>query len=373
MRILLILTDGYGCPGGIARVNLDLFETLCADPLVSEVVAVPRRTLAYPEPLPAKLVYEEAASGKGKIRYAARLLRRLLTDRSFDLILCTHLHLQPFATLSARLCGAPSALFLHGIEAWSAPRQVIRRVAANTADWYLSSTEMTLQRARTWLRIPESRTVVAPFGVDLARYSPGPASAEILDKYGLREKVVVLSLGRLAATERYKGCDEIISILGRLRETEPRLVYVIAGEGDDRARLEAKARDLGVAENVCFTGHISESEKVELYRIARAFALAGWGEGFGLVLLEALACGVPVLASTLDGTYEAIKRGALGVAVDPHDANALCAGILETLRRPAGQRLLGLEYFSHEAFGQRVHDMIVRVAGVGYGRSVPQT
>ena len=372
MRILLILTDGYGCPGGIARVNLDLFDTLCADPSVSEVVAVPRRTLARPGPLPAKLVYDEAASG-GRSSYVARLARRLLTDRRFDLVLCTHLHLQPFASLGARLCGAPSALFLHGIEAWSAPRQMIRRIAANTADWYLSSTEMTLERARTWLRIPESRTVVAPFGVDLARYSPGPASAEILDKYGLREKVVVLSLGRLAATERYKGCDEIIGILGRLRETEPRLVYVIAGEGDDRARLEAKAHDLGVAENVRFTGQISESEKVELYRVARAFALAGWGEGFGLVVLEALACGVPVLASTLDGTYEAIKRGALGVAVDPHDADALYEGILETLRRPVGQRLLGLEYFSREAFGQRVHDMIVQIAGVGYGRSVPQT
>lgn len=372
MRILLIITDGYGCPGGIARVNLDLFDTLCADPSVNEIVAVPRRTMADPGPLPAKLVYDKAASG-GRLRYGARLLQRLLTDRNFDLVLCTHLHLQPFASLSARLCGAPSALFLHGIEAWSAPRQMIRRLAANTADWYLSSTEMTLDRARTWLRIPESRTIVAPFGVDLARYTPGPASAEVLDKYDLREKVVVLSLGRLAATERYKGCDEIIDILGRLRAVEPRLVYVIAGDGDDRARLETKARDLGVARNVRFTGHISESEKVELYRVARAFALAGWGEGFGLVLLEALACGVPVVASTLDGTYEAIKRGTLGVAVDPHDANALYAGILEALRRPAGQRLLGLDYFSPEAFGQRVHDMIVQIAGGGYGRSVLQT
>lgn len=372
MRILLLLTDGYGCPGGIGQVNLDLIETLCADPSVSEVVAVPRRTLARPVSLPAKLIYDEPAS-RGDLSYVACLVRRLLKGHGFDLVLCTHLNLQSLASLSARLCGAPSALFLHGIEAWNAPRQAVRRLAANTADWYIAATEMTLARARTWLRIPESRGIVAPFGVDLARYSPGPASAEILDKYCLRDAVVLLSLGRLAASERYKGYDEILGILGRLRAVEPRLVYVVVGDGDDRARLEAKARDLGHADDVRFTGRVSESEKVELYRIARVFALAGWGEGFGLVLLEALACGVPVVASKLDGSYEAIKQGTLGVAVDPRDPDALYTGILEALGRSVGQRPVGLEYFSREAFGRRIHDMIAQISGVSYRRSVVQT
>ena len=101
--------------------------------------------------------------------------------------------------------------------------------------------------------------------------------------------------------------------------------------------------------------------------------LAGWGEGFGLVLLEALACGVPVVASKLDGSYEAVKQGALGVAVDPRDPDALCAGILEALRRPSGRRVLGLEYFSREAFGQRIHDLIAQIVGTGHRHSVPQT
>ena len=269
MRILLLLTDGYGCPGGIGRVNLDLIETLRANPSVSEVVAVPRRTLANPGPLPPNLTYDKGAS-RGDICYVVSLLRRLLRDRRFDLVLCTHLNLQLLAWFSARLCGAPSALFLHGVEAWNAPRRTIRRFAANTADWYIAATEMTLARARTWLHMAKARSIVAPFGVDLARYSPGAASAEILDKYYLREAVVLLSLGRLAASEQYKGYDEILGILGRLRAVEPRLVYVVAGDGDDRARLEAKARDLGVAENIRFTGHVSEGEKVELSIVLRA-------------------------------------------------------------------------------------------------------
>jgi glycosyltransferase involved in cell wall biosynthesis len=297
----------------------------------------------------------------------------MLSERGFDLVVCTHLHLQPLAWLSARLCGAPSVLFLHGIEAWSAPQQVMRRLAAKAADWYVAATALTFARARRWLRIPDARRIVAPFGVDLARYTPGAPSADILEKYRLRDSVVLLSLGRLAAGERYKGFDEVLDVLGRLRAAEPRLVYIIAGDGDDRPRLEAKARDLGIADHVRFTGHVSETEKLELYRAAHAFVLAGWGEGFGLVLLEALACGIPVVASTLDGSFEAIKQGALGVAVDPRDPDDLCVGILEALRRPSGQRVLGLEYFSREAFGQRIHDLIVQIVGTGYRRSVPQT
>jgi glycosyltransferase involved in cell wall biosynthesis len=372
MRVLLILTDGYGCPGGIARVNLDLIDSFCADTSVSKVVALARRTHARPEPINPKLDYDERAS-RGNLCFVTSLLRRVLVEGRYDLVVCTHLHLQPVAWLSARLCGAPSVLFFHGIEAWAVPRQALRRLAAKGADWYVAATALTLDRARRWLTIPDTRRIVAPFGVDLTRYVPGTVSAEVLEKYRLRDTVVLLSLGRLASGERYKGYDEILGILGRLRIAEPRLVYVIAGDGDDRSRLEAKARDLGIAAYVRFTGYVSEAEKLELYRAARAFVLAGWGEGFGLVLLEALACGVPVVASTLDGSFEAIKEGALGVAVDPHDPDALCAGILEALRRPSGQRLPGLGYFSREAFSHRIHDLIARIAGETYGRSVPQT
>jgi glycosyltransferase involved in cell wall biosynthesis len=178
-----------------------------------------------------------------------------------------------------------------------------------------------------------------------------------------------LTLGRLAAAERYKGYDEILEILSQLRSVERRLIYVIAGDGDDRVRLQSKALALGVADQVRFTGWVSEDEKVELYRAARAFALAGRGEGFGIVLLEALACGVPVVASTLDGSFEAIKNGQLGIAVDPRDPLSLRDGILEALRRPVGVRLPGLEYFSREEFRERVRNAVLRM--VEPGRRIP--
>jgi phosphatidyl-myo-inositol dimannoside synthase len=368
MRILLLLTDGYGCPGGIARVNLDLIDALSGCPAVEEIVVLPRRSMGRPDVSSAKLVYDDRAS-RGVPHYLARCARWMLMGRRFDLVICTHVNLQPLAWVASRANVAPSALFLHGIEAWVAPRNWLSRLTVGGAHWYLAATELTLGRARSWLRIPRSQSITLPFCVDLARFTPGHASAAVIEKYRLDGAIVLLTLGRLAAAERYKGYDEILEILSQLRSVERRLIYVIAGDGDDRVRLQSKALALGVADQVRFTGWVSEDEKVELYRAARAFALAGRGEGFGIVLLEALACGVPVVASTLDGSFEAIKNGQLGIVVDPRDPLSLRDGILEALRRPVGVRLPGLEYFSREEFRERVRNAVLRM--VEPGRRIP--
>jgi glycosyltransferase involved in cell wall biosynthesis len=154
-----------------------------------------------------------------------------------------------------------------------------------------------------------------------------------------------------------------MNALPGLLRSVPDLIYMIAGDGSDRARLETKARELGIADRVIFTGFICEHEKVDHYRLARAFALPGWGEGFGIVLLEAMACGVPVLGSTLDGTRDALLDGALGLLVNPHDHADLERGILETLRRPLGIVPAGLSYFSLARFQDRLAAIIKIIQG----------
>jgi phosphatidylinositol alpha-1,6-mannosyltransferase len=114
----------------------------------------------------------------------------------------------------------------------------------------------------------------------------------------------------------------------------PNIAYLIVGDGTDHHRLEEKARSLGVHERVVFAGYIPEREKADHYRLADAYVMPGRGEGFGIVYLEALACGVPVVASKLDGSREAVRDGALGILVDPNDAEGIKRGILEALARP---------------------------------------
>jgi phosphatidylinositol alpha-1,6-mannosyltransferase len=366
MRVLYLLTDGFGGQGGIAQFNRDLLRAICSHPDVSEVVAFPRYVSDQTGELPAKLAYD-ARYAHGKLRYVTGIFAWLLKSRSVELIICTHLHLQWLAALAHRIKRAPSLLVLHGVEAWTPAKTALRRAAARNADWVAAVSRFTLTRFSEWAPLSKDRTLILPCCVDLARFTPGSPSKAVSDKYKLRDAVVILSLGRIAKGERYKGFDELLDNLSELRRQEPNVLCVVAGDGDDRARLMAKALELGLSEAVRFTGFVPDDERVDLYRSARAFVLAGRGEGFGIVLLEAMACGIPVIASKLDGSFEAVRGGELGQVVDPRDGAALVAAIREAVHRPVGIRPAGLQDFGYQAFEGRVHkligDMTRRVCG----------
>jgi phosphatidylinositol alpha-1,6-mannosyltransferase len=117
---------------------------------------------------------------------------------------------------------------------------------------------------------------------------------------------------------------------------------------------------------VIFAGQVSEDDKVEYYNLADAFLMPGWGEGFGIVLLEAMACGLPTLASILDGSREALRDGELGVLVDPRNSEDLKQGIREILSRPK-KVPPGIEYFSFARYQERMHDMLDRIARDPHG------
>ena len=119
----------------------------------------------------------------------------------------------------------------------------------------------------------------------------------------------------------------------------PDLVYLIAGDGDDRSRLESKTRALGLDSHVVFAGYITEEEKAAHYRLADAFVMPGHGEGFGIVYLEAMACGITVVASKADASREAVCNGELGIFVDPKNPEELRDGILNLLAQPRGRAL----------------------------------
>jgi glycosyltransferase involved in cell wall biosynthesis len=326
------------------------------------VVAFPRYASEQIGKIPPKLHYELSCT-RGKLPYAFRVISWLLSCKRVELIVCTHLNLQPLASALRRITGAPSILVLHGVEGWTRPRAPLRRIAVRYADFIVAVSGYTLTRFSEWASLPEGRSAVLPCCVDLERFTPGPPSKAVVTKYGLANAAIVLSLGRLAGSERYKGFDELLEVLGDLRRLEPDVLLVIAGSGDDRARLEAKARAQGVHSFVRFTGYVPDEELIDLYRASRVFVLAGRGEGFGIVLLEAMACGIPVVASTLDGSFEAVGGGKLGTAVDPRDGVALVSAIREALHRPLGIRSSGLEYFGYRAFEGRVHELIRTMTG----------
>lgn len=350
MRVLVLLHDAYGGHGGIARFNRDLLDALAAEtaPPVEEIVVLPRRAPVMDEPVPVKISYDLRSAG-GIVRYGWRCIVTLLGGGRFDLVICGHIRLLPFALLWQ----APCALVLHGTEAWTPPNGLARRLAARP-DAFIAVSALTRDRFVAWSGADPARFHILPNTINTARFAPGPKDAGLVARYGLEGRRVVMTLARLDPGDSYKGIDAVIETLLRLAEAAPDVSYLVAGAGDDRARLERLARDTGVADRVVFTGYVEEREKADHYRLADLFVLPGSGEGFGIVLLEALACGVPVVASKLDGSREAVRDGLLGQLVDPRDPDALLAALRRGLEAGRTDPPEGLEYFSVARFRERL-------------------
>src|SRR5439155_20996858 len=224
-------------------------------------------------------------------------------------------------------------------------------------DAFVSVSLLTKQRFLEWAPVCKEQGHIIPDCVDLSKFGPGSKPAVLLDRYGLRGRRVIMTLGRLSAAERYKGIDEVLDILPSLVREMPDLMYLILGDGDDRLRLQEKARTLGLDRHVNFGGFIPEEQKADHLRLADAFVMPGRGEGFGIVYLEAMACGIPVVASKADASCEAVLHGRLGLLADPSNPQYIRTAIREALRRPRGVQR-ELEYFSLDRFVERWHALL---------------
>jgi asparagine synthetase B (glutamine-hydrolysing)/glycosyltransferase involved in cell wall biosynthesis len=385
LRLLVLLTDAFGGFGGIAKFNRDFLTALCLHERVESVLALPRIMPHPPEVLPAKLVFDTSGLGgkKAFLKAVAAKARALkpAPGAGTPLIICGHINLLPAAMLARRLCGGSVHLIIHGVEAWERSPSLLANACVRHLNGFIAVSNVTKRRFARWTGLHFDQGVVLPNCVDLSAFTPGPKSSALLDRYQLRDRQVLLTFGRLASEERYKGFDEVLQVLPGLLKEMPKLCYLICGDGPDRPRLVAKARNLGLrvseadshgvsvlSPQVIFAGRISDAEKADHFRLADVYVMPSSGEGFGIVFLEALACGIPVIGSRADGSVEALLNGRLGQLVDPRDPEDISAAVLRVLK-PDGASVpvydsagYSVEYFSATRFQQRVHAIVDCIA-----------
>jgi phosphatidylinositol alpha-1,6-mannosyltransferase len=192
------------------------------------------------------------------------------------------------------------------------------------------------------LGVSAARTRVVSNGTDPEFFRPLPA-AEMRERLGVGERRVLLSAGRL--TKR-KGLDQVISMLPKIADQVPDVLFLIIGEGEERESLAAQARDTGVSERVRFLGQVPFAELPQYYAVADVFVtpcrdVGPSVEGFGLVFLEANACGKPVLAGRSGGTSDALDDGETGFLINPEDGGELLARAVQLLTDPELRRRMG--------------------------------
>lgn len=297
--------------------------------------------------------------------FAASVAIRALVDRP-RLIVVGHLN---FAAVLDWLPRGRSPFWIvaHGIEAWGVERPALRRALAR-ADCVVSVSRYTERRLIEEQSLDPARIALLPGTFDPALFRPREASPALMAHLGVEPgQPVLLTVARLAGRDRHKGYDVVLDALPAIRARVPGAHYVLVGEGNDRARIEGRVRELGLQRCVTLTGSVPDEDLPEYYGLCTAFAMPSKREGFGIVYLEAMACGKPAIAGDRDGARDALLDGELGVLVDPDDADAFAAAAVEVLSGahpnraiydPAELRRRVIESFGPERFRTRLEHIL---------------
>ena len=181
--------------------------------------------------------------------------------------------------------------------------------------------------------VPDRKIRVLHPGVDAERFTPTPRDPLVREGLGWGGRPVVLTVGRL--TKR-KGHDRLIEALPLIRKAIPDVLYAIVGDGEERPSLSALVERLGLGGHVQFLGPLDDDRMIACYQQADLFALPNRRvgtdvEGFGMVLLEAQACGRPVLTGDSGGTAETLSDPETGRVVDCDDVRTLSSAIIDLL------------------------------------------
>jgi len=274
-----------------------------------------------------------------KLKFTASALHAAFMERP-RVVLAMHPHLAPPAALARSVSSdARMMVMSHGVEVWTR-LPAVRHRSLLRADMVLAPSRYTAEKLQTVQGVASDKIRVSPWPLNpmIMALATQPSALAIPLSWpsdpGAR---VVLTVGRWAASERYKGVDELIRAVAQLSNAFPDLHLVAVGGGDDLPRLRKEAADAGLHGHAHFLEGLSREEIAACYSSAEIFALPSAGEGFGLVFLEAMAFGRPVIGAAFGGTLDVIEDGVNGLLVSPHDAKSL-ANTLARLLQDSGLR-----------------------------------
>ncbi|RMH73422.1 MAG: glycosyltransferase family 1 protein [Cyanobacteria bacterium J007] len=297
----------------------------------------------------------------GRLKLAIALLLQLLFRRP-QRVFCGHINLAPLVRNFCKILRISYTVLTYGKEVWE-PLPPRYRQALQDADsiWTISRYSRDLACAANDL--DPQKFELLPCAIDGKRFIPGEKPPELLDRYGLRGARVLMTVARLWSGDIYKGVDVTIRALPAIAQQFPDVKYLAIGRGDDQRRLAKMAQDLGVSDRVVFAGFVPTEELPDHYRVADAYIMPS-REGFGIVYMEAMASGIPVLSGNDDGSAEPLQDGKLGWRVPYRDPDAVARACIEILqggdRRCDGTwlRQETLTAFGTDAFTRRMQQLL---------------
>ena len=305
-----------------------------------------------------------------RARFLAGVARTMTSVTPETVIVCSHLHLAPAARLLAWR-GQRATTILCGVEAWVSLRASER--------WAIAGGELVAISQHTADRFKAANPALA--STDVVVCHPGlpapPPQHPAPAAFDFAGSPLALIVARMSSAERYKGHDALLDVWPRVVSHHADAVLAIAGDGDDRPRLEARAASLGITRAVRFLRRVSDEQLAELYRQCRLFVMPSRDEGFGLVFLEAMRAGKPCIGAR-GAASEIIEHGVTGFLVDSDSRQELSAALERLYSEPGTCRQLGsagrerfFSTFTHDRFQTRFRQAVARRRIMALAASVP--
>lgn len=338
-EIAVLLTGAFHAFGGIETFNRSLIHAL-------DHIAAARglrvRVFSLLDATDSPAVPLYAASGRLQFRgFRGRRMRFALAAchaaRSADVVIIGHANLLPLVPLMNPSC---KCLIAHGIEVWK-PLPRLQALGVARLDRILCVSAYTQREMMRLNRMPAARFRVFPNTLDpvYAR-----ARQPSLDRaaLGLPAGPMLLSVSRLAPSERYKNVAAVIAALPEVLRHVPDAFYVIVGDGAERQPFLELARRLGLASKVFLPGAVPDPLLPSYYAASDLFVLPSTKEGFGIVFLEAMEHAKPCIGARAGGVPEVVRDGVTGLLVDASDLpRALPRALLHLLTDPALRHAMG--------------------------------
>lgn len=297
----------------------------------------------------------------GRVKLATALLTSIIQKRP-QRVLCGHINLSRLVQTICQPLGIPYTVLTYGKEVWE-PLPTKYQKALQNADKIWTISRYSRDQACLANALNPQQFEMLPCMVNGEQFTPGPKSQHLIERYGLENSRVLMTVARLWKGDPYKGVDVTIRALSQIAQVFPDVKYLVIGRGDDQPRLQQLAQDLGVSDRVIFAGFVPTEELVEHYRVCDGYVMPSQ-EGFGIVYLEAMACEKPVIAGDSDGSADPLQDGKLGWQVPHRDVDAVAQACIELLKgedqRCHGSwlRQQSLASFGKPAFQNRVQALL---------------
>jgi len=369
--VLFLTLRVFSATGGIEKVGRVLCKALTDLSAANQLSGLAVYSM-YDEANEVNGKYISPATFKGfgqrKFQFVRAAVKKGCTSK---VIILSHINLLMIGYLIKLFCpNTKLILIAHGIEVWE-PLKGFKKYMLKNCDKVLCVSEFTRQKMADLFNIPKEKLLVLNNCLDpfLLPEKNKSKDEKLLSKLGFTTSdVVLMTLTRISSKELYKGYNQVLESIAELKDAYPSIKYLVVGKYDavEKQRLDGIVERLSLQQQVVFTGYIPDEELSRHYQIADLYVMPSKKEGFGIVFIEAMLYGLPVIAGNKDGSTDALLQGRLGILVDPDDQAAITEAIKKVMVNTTDykpNRQLLMQHFGFDVYKQKLQTILEEVTG----------